>query len=292
MSDLNGVLPVDKPEGPTSHDVVAAARRALGLRRIGHTGTLDPFATGLLLLCLGPSTRLAEYLTALPKSYSATLRLGVATDTDDCTGEVVSTSDAWRTLTREQVEAALRLQVGEILQRPPSYSAKKVEGERMYAAARRGVAVEREPVAVTIRAIRVLRYDPPEVDLEVDCESGTYIRAIARDAGEALGVGGHLTRLRRTRVGDHAVTDAVPLERLPDAAAVADALLTPAEALRHLPAVVVPAEGVGMLLNGRGIPAPEEAPQGRPLALLSSGGELLAVGERVGSEIRPRKVFA
>ncbi|HEX6070263.1 MAG TPA: tRNA pseudouridine(55) synthase TruB [Longimicrobiaceae bacterium] len=315
MSDLNGVLPVDKPEGPTSHDVVAAARRALGLRRIGHTGTLDPFATGLLLLCLGPSTRLAEYLTALPKSYSATLRLGVATDTDDCTGEVVSTSDAWRTLTREQVEAALRLQVGEILQRPPSYSAKtveaalrrqvgeilqrppaysakKVEGERMYAAARRGVAVEREPVAVTIRAIRVLRYDPPEVDLEVDCESGTYIRAIARDAGEALGVGGHLTRLRRTRVGDHAVTDALPLERLPDAAAVADALLTPAEALRHLPAVVVPAEGVGMLLNGRGIPAPEEAPQGRPLALLSSGGELLAVGERVGSEIRPRKVFA
>lgn len=292
MSALNGVLPVDKPEGPTSHDVVAAARRAFGLRRIGHTGTLDPFASGLLLLCLGPSTRLAEYLTALPKSYSATLRLGVATDTDDRTGEVVSASDAWRRLPREAVEVALQRQVGEILQRPPTYSAKKVEGERMYAAARRGVALEREPVPVTIDAIRVLRYEPPEVDLEIDCGSGTYIRAIARDVGEDLGVGGHLTRLRRTRVGDHVVEDAVVLDRLPDAGAVAEALLSPAEALRHLPHVVVPAEGIGMLLNGREIPAPEEAPEGRPLVLLSTGDQLLAVGERVGSAIRPRKVFA
>jgi tRNA pseudouridine55 synthase len=292
MSELNGVLPVDKPEGPTSHDVVAAARRALGLRRIGHTGTLDPFASGLLLLCLGPATRLAEYLTALPKSYSATLRLGVATDTDDRTGEIVSTSDGWRTLSRESVAAALRRQVGDIRQRPPTYSAKKVEGERMYAAARRGVALEREPVPVTIHAIRVVRYEPPDVDLEIDCESGTYIRAIARDVGEELGVGGHLTRLRRTRVGTHEVTDAVPLDRLTDAALVQDALLAPARALTHLPSVVVSEEEEARLLHGRGIPAPAEAPDGGPLVLLSPGGELLAMGERRAGEIRPRKVFA
>lgn len=292
MSDLTGVLPVDKPEGPTSHDVVAAARRALGLRRIGHTGTLDPFASGLLLLCLGPATRLAEYLTALPKSYRATLRLGVATDTDDDTGEQIATSEGWRELTRARVEQALQGQVGEILQRPPAFSAKKVAGERMYAAARRGATIARDPVPVTIRAIRVLGYAPPEVDLEIDCDSGTYIRAIARDVGEELGVGGHLTRLRRTRVGDHVVEGALGLEQLGDEARVAAALLPPAAALGHLPAVTVANEAAESLRHGRGVPAPAESPAGEPLALLSSGGELLAVGERLGDEIRPRKVFA
>ncbi|HEU0078306.1 MAG TPA: tRNA pseudouridine(55) synthase TruB, partial [Longimicrobiaceae bacterium] len=187
-----GVLPVDKPVGPTSHDAVAAVRRALRIRQVGHTGTLDPFASGLLLVCFGPATRLAEYLTPLPKTYRATMRLGEATDTDDRTGEVLARSDAWRELTEAQLRAALERQVGEIEQLPPRFSAKKVGGERMYAAARRGEEVVRTAVPVTIYAIRVIRIALPEVEFEVECGAGTYIRAIARDVGDALGVGGHL----------------------------------------------------------------------------------------------------
>lgn len=292
MSELNGVLPVDKPHGPTSHDVVARARRELGLRRIGHTGTLDPFASGLLLLCLGPSTRIAEFLTAVDKSYQATIQLGVATDTDDLTGEPVRTDDGWRSLEPEEVEAALAQQVGTVMQRPPAYSAKKVGGERMYAAARRGEVVEREPVEVTIHAIRVTRFDLPELGVEVDCGSGTYIRAIARDLGEALGVGGHLTVLRRTRVGRFSIDTALPLDSLAEPAAVRGALLTPAQALAHLPSVTLDEAEIGTIRHGRAIPAEPAAPSAGPLALLSGGRELVAVGERSGGTIRPRKVFA
>ncbi|HUF76850.1 MAG TPA: tRNA pseudouridine(55) synthase TruB, partial [Longimicrobiales bacterium] len=187
MSSLNGVLPVDKPAGPTSHDIVDRARRALRTRRIGHTGTLDPFASGLLLLCVGPATRLAEYLTALPKSYEATLRLGVATTTDDAEGEPVRTSDAWKAVDESAVRTAFERQTGDILQVPPAYSAKRVAGERMYDVARRGGTVELEAVPVHVSRIELTRFEPPEVDFTVDCSSGTYIRAIARDVGEQLG---------------------------------------------------------------------------------------------------------
>jgi tRNA pseudouridine55 synthase len=285
------VLPVDKPVGPTSHDAVAAVRRALKTREVGHTGTLDPFASGLLLVCVGRATRLAEYLTGLPKTYVATMRLGEATDTDDLTGEVIASSDAWRSLTVDDVERALRAQVGAIQQLPPRYSAKKVGGERMYAAARRGEAVERTPAAVTIHAIRVLRIDLPEVEMEVECGSGTYIRAIARDAGEALGVGGHLRALRRTRVGPHAVGRAVPLDALGDGDRVAAAMLAPLEAVAHLPRVTVDEAGIAALRHGRALAAPDDAPEAAPLALASVEGELLAIGERIDNIIRPRKVF-
>ena len=181
MSEPTGILPVDKPEGPTSHDVVARARRALRQRRIGHTGTLDPFASGLLLLCLGPATRLAEYLTALPKSYRAVLRLGQTTDTDDATGKVIAESDAWHSVTEAAFRAALAGQTGELDQLPPVYSAKKVDGERAYAAARRGEPVQRTPVRVTVYAAELVRFDPPFAEFTVDCSSGTYIRSIARD---------------------------------------------------------------------------------------------------------------
>lgn len=291
VAALSGVLPVDKPVGPTSHDAVAAVRRALKTREVGHTGTLDPFASGLLLVCVGRATRLAEYLTGLPKTYVATMRLGEATDTDDLTGEVIASSDAWRSLSAEAVEAALRAQVGTIQQLPPSFSAKKVGGERMYAAARRGEAVERKPVAVTIYAIRLLRVDLPEVEMEVECGAGTYIRAIARDAGAALGVGGHLRALRRTSVGPHSVERAVPLEALGDADRVTAAMLSPLESAAHLPRVTVDEEGIVALRYGRVLPAPDDAPEATPLALASTEGELLAIGERIDNIIRPRKVF-
>lgn len=286
-----GVLPVDKPEGPTSHDAVAAVRRALKTRQVGHTGTLDPFASGLLLVCVGAATRLAEYLTGLPKTYLATMRLGAATDTDDLTGDAVASSDEWPSISRDQVEAALAAQVGTIQQLPPIYSAKKVGGERMYAAARRGDEVERTPATVTIHAIRLTRFEPPDVEFEVECGAGTYIRAIARDVGAALGVGGHLRTLRRTRVGPHAVERAVPLDALGDGDRVAAAMLSPLEAVAHLPRVAVDEGGIAALRHGRAVPASPDAPSGVPVALTTGAGELLAVAERDGDVVRPRKVF-
>lgn len=289
---MNGVLPVDKPEGPTSHDVVQRARRVLGIRRIGHTGTLDPFASGLLLLCLGPATRLAEYLTALPKTYLATLRLGEATDTDDLTGQVIRRSEEWRTLTEAELRAAFDRQRGSIEQLPPLYSAKKVEGERMYAAARRGEQPPRRPVQVTIYRIELLDVRLPEVEFEVECSSGTYIRAIARDVGEAVGVGAHLRALRRTQVGAHTLERAVSLDRLDEHDSVEGALLTPLQALAHLPQVLVAGSEAAAVRHGGSIPAPATLAPDQPVALCTARGELLAIGEPRGDHIRPRKVFA
>lgn len=295
MSGINGVLPVDKPVGPTSHDVVAIARRALGTRRIGHTGTLDPFASGLLLLCLGPATRLAEYLTGLPKTYTATVRLGETTDTDDHTGEVVARSESWRELSDDDVREALSRQVGIIDQLPPVYSAKKVDGERMYAAARRGEEVVRTPVRITIHSIDVLRVGPPEVDIEVRASSGTYIRAIARDLGEALGTGGHLTALRRTAIGEHHVSDSVPVDRLEDAESVTAALLSPGAAMAHLPMTEIGADDAARVRNGVEIVLGADrvvGSEGGTIGLLYEAGHLLAIAERRGDRARPRKVFA
>lgn len=293
MSSLNGVVPVDKPAGPSSHDVVALARRALRERRIGHTGTLDPFASGLLLLCVGPSTRLAEYLTALPKRYAAVMRLGVTTDTDDDQGAVIAESEGWRSLSLAEVEDAFARQVGEILQVPPRYSAKRVAGERMYDVARRGGEVVLEPVPVTVREITVTRFDPPDVVFEVACSSGTYIRAIARDAGAALGVGAHLVALRRTHVGAYDVADSLEVPRLDDAEAVAAALVAPADAVGHLPRIPLRAAQVAAVRNGIAVAAPEDTPPAAgPVSLTAPDGALVAIGEVVGGLIRPRKVFA
>lgn len=290
MTALSGVLPVDKPKGPTSHDIVGAARRALHTRKIGHTGTLDPFASGLLLLCIGPATRLAEYLTALPKSYRARMVLGVATTTDDSEGETTATSDEWKTLDVADVRAALMEQQGDILQVPPQFSAKRVAGERMYAIARRGGSAVLEPVPVRIDRVEMTAYDLPFVEFEVDCGSGTYIRAIARDVGERLGVGGHLDQLRRTRVGDFDAGAAVPADQLGDEALVQARMIAPAQAVGHLPRWTASAEDLPALGNGRRVPV-DFAADG-PVAILAPGGDLFAIGEVVDGEIQPRKVLA
>jgi len=286
----SGVLPIDKPEGPTSHDVVAAVRRHLGIRRIGHTGTLDPFASGLLLLCVGQATRIAEYLSPLPKRYVAVAVLGVETDTDDRTGEPVMESEGWRTLRVAEVVAAFTEQVGERLQLPPTYSAKKVGGERAYRRARRGERVEGVPVPVTIYSLSVQRCELPEVHFEVTCSSGTYVRAIARDAGRSLGCGAHLSVLRRTGIGTLDVAAALPLERLGDAEAVAAHWLTPLEAVSHLKAVELGPEAVRRVVQGKAVDAPPGVSPDGPLALVH-GGELIGIGESDDGRIRPRKVF-
>ncbi len=288
--ELAGVLPVDKPEGPTSHDVVDRARRALRTRRVGHTGTLDPFASGLLLLCVGPATRLAEYLVGLEKTYRATVRLGVRTDTDDRTGKPVAVSDAWRELDAAAVAAAVTGLEGTLLQVPPAFSAKKVAGERMYERARRGEAVDLAPVPVSVQRAQVLGLELPEVEIEIDCSSGTYVRALARDLGERLGVGAHLATLRRTRIGSYDVGAAVPADALDEDARVRAAWLTPAQALGHLGHLPVSLAQAAELGHGGPITAPAELPEGEPV-VVTEGGALVAIAEVVGGMLRPRKVF-
>lgn len=297
-----GVLRVDKREGPTSHDAVRVARRALGTRRVGHTGTLDPFATGLLLICVGRATRIAEYLSGLPKTYLAEARLGEATDTLDRTGAVLASDDAWRGVDEAALRAALESLRGEQMQVPPAYSAKKVEGERAYARARRGEEVEVEPVPVTVHSIELLGWAPPLVRFRVTVSSGTYVRALARDLGERLGTGAHLTALRREAVGAHSVAGAVGLDRLEAGEVPVSAWLTPLEALGHLPVVELDEAGVREVGHGRPVPLTAEANPGAaraeaglddaPTIVLAHGGELIAIGERDGDVIRPRKVFA
>lgn len=290
---MTGVLPVDKPAGPSSHDVVGMARRALGMRRIGHTGTLDPFASGLLLLCLGPATRLAEYLTGMDKEYEAVARLGVTTDTLDrtgeVTGEVAGDARAWTGLHEAGIRRAFESQRGERLQTPPVYSAKKIGGRRAYELARSGEAVVPEPVEVVIHQLDVTAVAVPEIRFRMRCSSGTYVRAVARDAGESLGVGAHLTELRRTAIGAFRVDDALAVDALDDRAAVEDALIAPLRALAHLPIVELDAEERRRVGHGQRLVADGPA---RGLLALVARGELVAVAESDGETIRPRKVFA
>lgn len=282
------VLPLDKPPGPTSHDVVARVRRVLGLRKVGHTGTLDPFASGLLLMCLGAATRLSQYLTGLDKAYLATVRLGVRTTTHDPEGDVLEESGSWAALERPQVDDALVALRGTILQRPPAYSAKKVRGEAAHRRVRRGEAVELPPVEVRVVSLEIVGWDLPYLGLAIRCSSGTYIRALARDLGEALGVGGHLTELRRTAVGGFRVEDAVRLDSLTPVSAQ-DHWVPSVQAVAHLPRVEVGPDEAARLASGQWLPMARELPEG-PIAVLC-GSELVAVGAAEGSRLRPRKVF-
>ncbi len=285
-----GVLAVDKPAGPTSHDVVARARKALGERRVGHTGTLDPFATGLLMLCVGKATRLAEYLTGLDKTYEAVARLGAATDTLDPEGEVVAESDGWKDLTPASVEAALGALRGDLDQIPPAYSAKKIAGEAAHRRVRRGEEVALEPRRVTVHELELTRLELPEVAFRVRCSSGTYVRALARDLGEALGVGAHLTALRRTAVGPFGVGGAVSLEDLEAGRVPERAWRTPLEALARFPRREVDADVATRLAHGMVLPAPDEDDSG--LLAVAHGDLLVAVAEVVEGRFRPRKVLA
>lgn len=294
---MTGLLPLDKPEGPTSHDLVALTRRALGTRRVGHAGTLDPFASGLLLLAVGSTTRLVEYLHHLDKTYEAEALLGVATDTDDRDGAEISRSDGWSSLTAAEVEAALATQVGTFLQHPPRYSAKKVAGEAAHRRVRRGEELDLAPARVTVHAVELLACALPRVRFRVRCGTGTYIRAMARDLGRALGCGGHLVGLRRTRIGPFPVEDALPAAELGSERRARAHLLPPAAAVQHLAPVEVSAEEEVRLRMGQGIRRALEAwpggvapEKGASLALLHDGG-LVGVGSFSDGLLRPRKIL-
>ena len=291
QADGDFVLPVDKPEGPTSHDVVAAARRALRTRRVGHTGTLDPFASGLLLLCIGRATRIAEYLSGLSKSYEAVARLGIETDTLDREGEPVGGEQDVSMVDEARVRAALAAFEGDQQQVPPQFSAKKVDGEAMHRRARRGEHVDLPPVPVTIHEIGLESFDAPDVRFTLRVSTGTYVRSVARDLGRALGTGAHLTELRRTSVGDFRVSDAIPLCALDDTERVAAAAIEPVVAVRHLAAVDVDDADAARLRHGQRLRVGPSSAGGSERVAVAHQGGLLAIGELDAGVLRPRKVF-
>ena len=274
---------MDKPAGPTSHDVVAQVRRLLKTRAVGHTGTLDPFATGLLVVLVGRATRLARFLEGQDKRYHAVACLGVETDTEDATGTVTRAVEVAQWPARAEVDAAMSGMLGDQLQVPPAYSAKKLGGERSYRLARAGRAVSPAAAPVTIRELVCLDWTPPRLEFRTVVSAGTYVRSIARDLGKVLGVGGHLTGLRREAVGSWRVEAATPLEAL-TAQAV---LIPPAELVGDLPAVDLTEAEARDVSHGRIVRRPGSVGRARLLA----GGNLLGVADAAPEGWHPMVVL-
>lgn len=303
MTQDSGMLVVDKPAGVTSHDVVQKARKRLRCRA-GHTGTLDPRATGLLLLCLGKTTRLARFLQQKDKRYACTIRLGWATDSYDADGEPLADPVPVPELTVAEVEEALQRFRGVIHQIPPAYSAKKIRGQPAYKRARRGETVVHEPVEVTIHDISDVAVDGDTISCQVHCSSGTYVRTLAFDVGEALGVPAHLAELRRTTVGPFGLESAVTWDQLENSAPdeLWNAVLSPADMFPDWASVTLNAAGLDVVKNG-GVIEPNGVAERRRVAdadpthgdhvrVLAPDGALLAVAEVLpGGMLQPRVVL-
>jgi tRNA pseudouridine55 synthase len=309
---MDGILVIDKPEGWTSHDVVARARRVLREKRVGHTGTLDPFATGVLVLLVGRATRLAQFLAGAEKEYEATIRLGFATDTGDLTGTPRGPAAGAAAITElmcldeSDYEAAMSPLVGEIEQVPPMYSAKKVGGKKLYELARRGEEVERKAARVNVRefgiqpgelGVWLRRNKDGTCDLRtrVVCSAGTYVRALAESVGENLGVGAHLSALRRTRAGEFGLERAISLEELPKLVEAGKEFLLPLEAaLPQMPSAHLTAEEAGRVRHGAPVASAGGWEEGAQVALYDERGALLAVGayDARASTLRPRVMLA
>lgn len=296
-SPLNGVLLVDKPVGVTSHDVVDHIRKAAGTRRVGHTGTLDPGATGLLIVCIGTATRLSEHLVGLDKTYEGYMRLGVVTDSYDMDGKVLEENPVPE-LTPEQIQRIFDEFTGPILQTPPMVSAVKVGGERLYKLARKGETIEREPRPVTVREFVLLGYEPPLIHFRVCCTRGTYVRSLCHDVGRRLGCGATLDTLRRTAVGKHRVENAAPMESFKTLEDVTARLMPLGEAL-DFPEVIVRPSGIksiaaGNALRPRDLRTPCTAREGW-VQLKSESGELLALAQvkrgLTDAFLHPKRVF-
>lgn len=313
---MDGFLIIDKPAGLTSHDVVARGRRILHERRVGHTGTLDPFATGVLVVLVGRATRLAQFLSGDEKEYYAAVRLGYSTDTGDLTGKPASeigegtTRSSPLTLSDQEIEAALQSLRGEIDQIPPMYSAKKRDGRKLYELARRGETVERQAVRVKVREFEALKYggrflkdnEDGTVDLAVRvvCSAGTYVRTLAEALGERLGIGAHLAELRRTRAGDFSIASAVTLDQLKVAVveeALGTVLLPPDAALLSMPFVDLTERDAQRVQQGIAISLTQHsggaAAQGDNVRMRDEAGNLMAVGcyDATSKSLQPRVVI-
>jgi tRNA pseudouridine55 synthase len=285
---ITGILPVDKPLGWTSHDVVARARRVAGQKQVGHAGTLDPLATGVLLLVLGQATRLSAYLMDAPKEYRAVVVLGATTATDDAEAPLLERCDISH-IGRAEIDVVLPRFRGVIQQAPPRYAAVRKDGEKLYVLARRGEEVEIESREVTIHAIAVEEWNPPALRLRVRCGSGTYIRSLARDIGAALGAGGYLHALRRTVSGSFDARHCAALDHIQDRPGLLRALVPPDRAVVEWPAVIVGPDDAAAIATGRTIALAHEA-RGS-VRIYSEQGHLIALAEGDGDVLRPFRVF-
>jgi len=300
---VDGILIIDKPAGITSHDVVARVRRALKTRRVGHTGTLDPFATGVMVVLVGKATRLAQFLDKDEKEYTATVRFGFETDTGDVTGSRTTdcglrNEDVAAMLDKVDWVSVLQKFQGEIQQVPPMYSAKKVEGKRLYELARKGIEIERNAVTVTIHKLEIAASElhalHSELRFRVTCSAGTYIRTLAEDIGRAVGLGAHLTELRRTRAGRFAIDDAVSLDELMSSDDPYAFLRPVREAVEHLPVFELREDRVERTRNGMSTrELSGTLSNGENVQMIDAAGELVAVGTFVDCEkvIQPRVVL-
>lgn len=290
---VSGFLNVNKPAGITSHDVVARVRRlahrTAATKKVGHAGTLDPLATGVLILCLGHATRLSEYAMQSQKQYRATIQLGVTTDTYDAEGEITATHDTSH-ITREEVQKVLQTFQGDIQQVPPMFSAIKKDGKKLYELARAGKSIEVEARPVSIFALELLEWNNPFFVLNVNCSPGTYIRSLVHDIGQALGVGAHLTALERTRSGNFRIENAVTLDTLLHSEHWRQYLITPADGLADWQALTLSDEQAREIEQGRSIENNDRRTEEQIMAYCSDG-YLLAVLENRGQYWKPHKVF-
>jgi len=290
---ISGVIVIDKPIGMTSHDVVQVVRKGTNIRRAGHTGTLDPRASGVLVILVGPAVRLSEYVSASDKRYQAVIQLGTTTDTYDADGRVLSTTSV--DISEKQFDDVLQSFVGEIEQVPPPYSSIKVKGRHAYDMARNGEEVDLDPRKINVYNLELLEWAPPEAVIDVFCSSGTYVRSLAHDLGEKLGCGAHLIGLRRTRSGRFTLRDAVPLRKLKESFednTWEKYLIPAAEALSDWPAIELSSEELDIVRHGRRIPA--EPGVGNMARAISEDGELIGLLEldQETMEWQPKKVFA
>jgi tRNA pseudouridine55 synthase len=297
-SARDGLLVVDKPAGWTSHDVVAKMRTVLGIRKIGHVGTLDPDATGLLPLCVGQATRIVEYLLDVPKTYRVRMKLGEETDTEDASGTILQSRDL-DGLIEPQIDEMISRFQGEILQTPPQYSAIKKNGRRLYKYAREGKKVQIEPRKVIIHEIYDRMLDLPYISFYVRCSSGTYIRSLCRDIGDGLAVGAHMTDLRRTECVHFSEQDAYPLSALigMDQIEVLSKLVPMDLPLVHLEAVTVKDQAIPNVLHGRPLTQEDlvedtkELKIGAIIRIYDAQGTFVAIGKGGRESLFPRKVF-
>ena len=312
---MDGILIIDKPEGITSHDVVARCRRILRTKKIGHTGTLDPFATGVVVILVGKATRLAQFLDKDAKEYEAVARFGFETDTGDRTGSPKSKVQSPKSVSKDEIEAVLPEFRGEIMQTPPMYSAKKVEGKKLYELARKGIEIERKAVAVKIYELELIkeeekrrrgeeenknssdsRLKTQDSRLKVSCSAGTYIRTLAEDIGKKLNVGAHLAELRRTRAGKFHLSQAVTLEKLEEIVGenkLDEILVSPNEAVSHLAEVKLSAGETAKIMNGVKLEKDLTASKDGDFLRLTTGETLLAIGIYNEAEkiIQPKMVL-
>jgi tRNA pseudouridine55 synthase len=290
MANRFGLLNINKPAGVTSRDVVNHVQRLIRPTKIGHAGTLDPLATGVLVLCLGPATRLIQYVQQLPKRYIATFLLGRQSDTEDIDGTIAELPDA-RIPTTDEINAALPQFVGAIQQQPPAYSAIKVKGQRAYKLAREGRQVELDSRPVTIHGIELASYEYPELVLDVRCGSGTYIRSLGRDLARQLGTAAVMSALVRTEIGPFLVGRATELQQI-NAGSLEELLLPPTMAVEQLPSITVTADQLKMLANGVPIRAGRSV-VAEEIAALDSAGRLVAIlSPHREDQLRPSVNFA